>query len=626
MNFPGIIVISNDPPIDTLLVDLLRKEGYRVLDVRDGQTALKILSQSPVAVAVISEKLCDMDGIVFVRKLASQFPDVRVIIVNSYPGIEQTREALLAGVYDYITWPITDSVSVVSLVQRAMNEFIMIQRNRDLLQKVQSEVTNDDVASLPIITDRWTKELLALRAISMELSAIMEVPRILRVISNNISLLFEYTLMAVLVEIENKWNLFLFSGKSFTQAFIDACIENLLTLHSLFVGRPCTRRDIQVCQIDDIASSPGTGTFLRADSELRSHITFPLVAGGETLGSISLCSHAKKAFTAVDVQVFSLISYQLASTLCNARLFQYTQKMTVTDHLTSLYNRRYFDEILDHEYSRAHRYKRPLSLALIDIDNFKQVNDTFGHPSGDFVLQQLANLLRKSTREVDIVVRHGGEEFALLLPDTSLEKAAILIERLRLEIQNYSFVTARHKILLTVSAGVATLGENGTDTKEELISHADESLLVAKKCGRNRVRLYFPSKDRTDVKNRKIEENRRFLQRVPLHLPVRYIQVHEDNIEAKTGISYNISMEGISFEAKEKLPQGSYVILDLTLPLKDSEERVRILGNVVWSNVQKGGENVTVGARILSLSSASRRRIEKLVVDGSADSAKKSDT
>ncbi len=623
MNFPGILIIGNDPPIDTFLVELFKKEGYEVLNVTEGQAALKVLDESTVtvAVALISEKLYDMDGIVFVRKLTSRSSDMRIIMVNSNPRIESAREALLAGVYDYITWPITDTAALISLVQRAMNEFILMQRNRKLLQQVQSEVTKGDVSS-QIVMDRRTKELLVLRTISTELSTIMEVPRILRVISNNISGLFKYTIMSVLVEVDNKWHMFLFSRESSVQNFIDACIENLLTLHSMFVGRPCTRRDIQICQIDDIASSPGAGTFLRTDSGLHSHVTFPLVAGGETLGSVSLCSQMKKAFTVMDVQVFSLISYQLASTLYNAKLFQHAQRMSVTDHLTNLYNRRHFDEILDHEYFRAHRYRHSLSLSLIDIDNFKQINDTLGHPSGDLVLQQIANLLRKSTREVDIVARYGGEEFALLLPDTSLEQAAILIERLRLTIQSHSFVTARHKILLTVSAGVAALEEGDTGTKEELIQHADESLLIAKKYGRNRVCLYYPQKGVIEAEKRGLKEQRRF-PRLPLHLPVRYIQIPEDKVDAMVSISHDISVEGISFEAREELPQGSFVILDLTLPFKDKEEQVRMLGNVVWSNAQKQGEKVIVGARILSLSSESRCRIEKLVEGGCVDDLKK---
>lgn len=622
MSFPGILIISNEPPIDTILVDLFKREGYEVMSVTEGQAALRVICQSPIAVALISEKFQDMDGIDFVRKLTSKSTDIRIIMVNSHPQIERAREALLAGVYDYITWPITDVSALISLVQRAMNEFILMQRNRELLQQVQSEVTNGNVSS-QIVMDRRTKELLVLRTISTELSTVMEVPRILRVINNNISQLFEYTVMAVLVEVDNKWHIFLFSRESPAQTFIEACIENLLTLHSMFVGRPCTRRDIQICQIDDIASSPGAGTFLRTDSGLNSNITFPLVAGGETLGSVSLCSQTKKVFTVMDVQVFSLISYQLASTLYNAKLFKHTQKMSVTDHLTSLYNRRHFDELLDHEYFRAQRYRHSLSLALIDIDNFKQINDTLGHPSGDLVLQQMANLLRKSTREVDIVARYGGEEFALLLPDTSLEQAAILIERLRLAIQSHSFVTARHKILLTVSSGVATLEEGDIGTKEELIHRADESLLIAKKCGRNRVCLYYPQKGVIEAEKRGLKEQRRF-PRVPLQIPVRYIQIPEDSIDARVSISHDISVDGISFEAKEKLPQGSYVIIDLTLPFKGKEEQVRMLGNVVWSNAKEEGERVIVGARFLSLSTESRCRIEKLVEKGNVEDSKKS--
>ncbi len=611
MKLPDILVVRGDPPIDTFLVELLGREGFKVVKADEGETALKTLDQFTAAVALVPEKLPDMDGMSFVQKLTLQSSDIRIIMVNSHPQIERAREALLAGVYDYITWPITDTAALMSLIQRAVNEFVLMQRNRKLLQQVQSEVIKEDVAS-QLVMDRRTKELLVLRTISTDLSTIMEVPRILRVISNNLPQLFEYSLIAVLVEVDGKWQMFLFIRGTSEAAFVEACIENLLTLHSMFVGRPCTRRDIQVCQVNDVASPPGQGTLLHTNSELKSNITFPLVAGGETLGSISLCSQVKKAFTAMDVQVFSLISYQLASSLYNAKLFYHTQKISITDHLTGLYNRRHFDELLDHEYFRAHRYKRSLSLALVDIDHFKQINDTLGHPSGDLVLQQISNLFRKSIREVDIVARYGGEEFSLLLPDTSLEQAAILIERLRLSVQSHSFVTARHKIFLTVSAGVAALEEEEVSTKEVLVHRADESLLMAKRCGRNRVCLYYPQKGVVEAEHRGHKEQRRF-PRIPVRLPVRYIQIPEDKAAAMDGISYDISVEGISFEAKELIPKGSFVILDLTLSSKDKDEQVRMLGNVIWSHTKEEGEKVVIGARFVPLSSEYRCRIEQLV-------------
>lgn len=254
--------------------------------------------------------------------------------------------------------------------------------------------------------------------------------------------------------------------------------------------------------------------------------------------------------------------------------------------------------------------KSPCNKAEIP---FKRINDTLGHPSGDLVLQQLGNLLRQETREVDVIARYGGEEFVLLLPETDLAQSAVFAERLRLSVQGHSFVTSQHKVNLTISVGVASLDEEDVRTKEILVHRADEVLLVAKNQGRNRVCLYSPCRGIVNIDKQGTKEHRRF-PRLPLRLPVRYVPISEDEMATLFGTSRNLSVEGIAFEAKEALPHGSFVLLDLTLPSENKEERVRTLARVVWSrDGQSEGEQPVMGVRLMPLSLESRSQIAKVV-------------
>jgi diguanylate cyclase (GGDEF)-like protein len=161
-------------------------------------------------------------------------------------------------------------------------------------------------------------------------------------------------------------------------------------------------------------------------------------------------------------------------------------RLTVLDGLTGVHNRRYLTEFLDRELSRAHRYERPLALAMFDIDRFKGINDGFGHLAGDTALRELAGLLKTSVRKDELLARYGGEEFAIALPETTGEQAVQACERLRATVEAHRFEYAGAVLPLTVSVGVAVSGRD-TETPEQLIRVADAKLYEAKANGRNRV-------------------------------------------------------------------------------------------------------------------------------------------
>ena len=167
-------------------------------------------------------------------------------------------------------------------------------------------------------------------------------------------------------------------------------------------------------------------------------------------------------------------------------MYSHTKHLSVTDPLTGLYNRRHFDNMIEREFLRAQRYSNDLSIALIDVDFFKKVNDTYGHLCGDYVLKEVAYLTLQTFRKTDMVFRYGGEEILVILTETPLEKAIIPLERLRKSIENYTFSYDNNNIRVTVSIGVESLNEN-IGHFEELIDNADKALYYAKENGRNKV-------------------------------------------------------------------------------------------------------------------------------------------
>jgi diguanylate cyclase (GGDEF)-like protein len=161
--------------------------------------------------------------------------------------------------------------------------------------------------------------------------------------------------------------------------------------------------------------------------------------------------------------------------------------LSITDGLTKLNNHRYFQDELSRAFEESQRYGRPLSLAMIDLDFFKKVNDTYGHAVGDDVLKCAASLFKESARSTDLVARYGGEEFAVMMPETELADAAVFAEKIRSLVEGMPFDTQAGPIAVSVSIGVASVPHSRIPTAKELIIAADKALYRAKKNGRNQV-------------------------------------------------------------------------------------------------------------------------------------------
>ncbi|MBW3573186.1 MAG: diguanylate cyclase [Gemmatimonadetes bacterium] len=169
--------------------------------------------------------------------------------------------------------------------------------------------------------------------------------------------------------------------------------------------------------------------------------------------------------------------------LANHRL----KKLSITDGLTELFNHRHVHELLQDEFERSARTGENVAVVMMDLDRFKAINDTYGHPTGDVILYETAQIIQETAREIDMVGRYGGEEFIAILPETAEDPAAAFAERVRAAVEGHVFRDGSTEVRMTVSCGVASLSAQRVDSPESLLKRADQALYQAKESGRNRV-------------------------------------------------------------------------------------------------------------------------------------------
>lgn len=241
--------------------------------------------------------------------------------------------------------------------------------------------------------------------------------------------------------------------------------------------------------VEDISSSDFKMNPLAVNEGIRALIAAPLLIHDQLVGILYVDDFVPRPVRANHLRLLSILASFASMSIDNARLYRRTLELACTDGLTGLLNHRQFKRDFCEEVVRAARYNTSLSVILLDVDDFKKFNDSYGHPNGDIILRELAELIRGLLRDCDLVYRYGGEEFVALLPETSLQEALVVAERVRIFVETESprFLTGTtmtHGV--TVSIGVASFPEDGTDA-ESLLKNVDDLMYLAKSAGKNKV-------------------------------------------------------------------------------------------------------------------------------------------
>jgi len=234
-------------------------------------------------------------------------------------------------------------------------------------------------------------------------------------------------------------------------------------------------------QVDEVSEDPD---YVPGLLGVRSELCLPLVSFGEPLGVLALSSSRPRAFRQIELGPMESVADICAAAFQNAMYLERVRQLAFRDGLTGIFNRRFFEMRILEELERARRYNLLLSVVMIDLDGFKSLNDEFGHLLGDEALRQMATIFSQQMRKADVVCRYGGDEFAILLPETGGQKAFSAAEKLRRTVASWAFPGVPRP--LTISAGIAAFPDHG-NSRDELIKAADDALYCAKQSGRNRV-------------------------------------------------------------------------------------------------------------------------------------------
>jgi diguanylate cyclase (GGDEF)-like protein len=279
------------------------------------------------------------------------------------------------------------------------------------------------------------------------------------------------------------------------QVFLSNVAEDCIYLHASLANGNRRIFEKPSLYVQDISSSAhndemNTTPYHREHGTNANSIDIPLISRGKIMGILRIITEKGTPPSERERHLLSILSNSAAVAIDNSLLHKKTEELTITDGLTELFNYRYFRNKLSDEVRRADRYRQRFSLLMLDLDHFKNVNDQYGHQTGNIVLREVSGIIKQCLRDVDIVARYGGEEFVVILPQTGDNDALMIAERIRssIEMAYFSNVQGQRDIQITISIGIASY-PNGVHTAEQLLDKVDKALYDAKGDGRNKVHM-----------------------------------------------------------------------------------------------------------------------------------------
>jgi len=330
-------------------------------------------------------------------------------------------------------------------------------------------------ARLYSLERRRSEQLEAINAVARQTTAVLELDALLTVVCRLLLEWFRIDHVAVLLAEGETLRVRAYEGRLTPNLAMGSQLATGVGLaaRALSTGKSVIENNVN--EVDG---------YIAGFVETQSEMCVPLIFFGEKLGVLALESARKDAFDHDDLQPLESVADICAAAIQNASHFDRMKQLAYVDGLTGIHNRRYFEMRVVEELERAGRFQGRMSIIMVDIDNFKRLNDEFGHLLGDEVLRSVSTILKQQLRKVDMVCRYGGEEFAIVVPETSGENALRVAEKLRRHVESHHFPGVSRPV--TISIGVADYPTHGI-TRDEVVAAADSALYQAKQAGRNRV-------------------------------------------------------------------------------------------------------------------------------------------
>lgn len=454
-----ILIVDDDRFFRQLCADILAADGFATECAQDGREAVEILGRESAGTfhLVLTDLVMpDIDGLEVVARVKAQHSSTDVIVITSQGTVDSAVTALKSGASDYITKPFNHDDFLLT-VNRVIEQRRIFEENRELKQLLRLfEVSR----TMSMTLDLEKLRHFALSSLVKELKGTM-----------GLALFFQRDLRSI--EMKAAHGLEDEPARRLAARIGEQFFAELASMAK-------SRDGVKVKPVKGVGDPVPAVTRTAVLVPIRSHQFPPGVC-------VVFSPHAKGAYGRPELQNAIFIAEQASIAFDNAAKYLDAREQAYIDDLTKLYNARYLDVVLDREIRRADRYKSTVSVLFLDLDLFKRVNDVHGHLMGSRVLVEVADVLRHCVREIDTIIRYGGDEYTVVLADTDQKGAYVVAERIRKGIEGHTFlVDAGLSVHLTACIGVASYPVDAR-SKQGLLDMADKAMYRAKAAERNRV-------------------------------------------------------------------------------------------------------------------------------------------
>jgi diguanylate cyclase (GGDEF)-like protein len=459
---PRILVVDDEPVNVQVLKNLLSVRNYSVIKAYNGIEALDLFAkEDPFDLILLDVMMPKMSGYEVCQRLRERYSlfELPILMLTAKNQIQDVILGFQSGANDYVQKPFDKD----ELMARA---WTLLSLKRAVTTAIENEKQFENEKQKRMFEE-------TLREVTRAITSTLDLKEVLDKILEAMAQFIHFDKSAVLlnedkdfvIKVNNGYDAARFPERSTFDVLQDKFINTILQTRKSHIGN-----DLE------------TG-FLESGGDGRILAGIPIIYQSDLLGVIVMNCKDEN----ISNELLFTLAGQAGIAIQNARLFEKINEMATTDGLTGLNNRRHFFELVNREFIRYKRYNAPLSVFMMDIDHFKRVNDSYGHAIGDRVLIHLAKKLTGLVRDSDIVGRYGGEEFAVILPETTVEIAVVIAERVRKSVEDDALATEEFgDIKYTLSIGVS-MCTHDVQTVAEIFETADKGLYEAKATGRNKV-------------------------------------------------------------------------------------------------------------------------------------------
>ena len=460
---PRVLVVDDDDSICQVIEKTLVGCGFTVDTASNGLTGLQLLLQKSFDVAVVDLVMQGMDGFSFIQEAKTIWPWLGFIIVTSYPGDENKVQATQLGVTCFLEKPFDPNALRQAVLAEAL------EKDRKL------------VATPSQNPERLQQQLRELGKVAEKALGTNDQIESLVQIATGLAPLVPCDIVGIFEPQEDEHVMILNARTAVSESFVHFMEQEIIRRYETLSGRQFQQGALHI-QIIGPASSPSGP---QAPTEI---LTLPIIVEGVTHGLLVLATAGSECALKQDIAFLHHAITHMATLFAASRRMR---QLAVHDSMTGLYNRAFLEQELERAWQLSQRYGHSITVAMLDLDHFKTMNDTHGHLVGDQILCEFSDLLKQTSRASDIVARYGGDEFTILFPEGELSAALSFCERLAGTLAGFTFCKENLKLKLTTSIGVASSqAPNPTGSAHDLLARADHALYAAKKGGRNTIRVW----------------------------------------------------------------------------------------------------------------------------------------